>query len=166
MRLCFFAVFLLTIPAWRQAAAQESAPVAAPAEQATEKNLPEVKGWVYFYRYKSLNAALRTLSVYCDEVELAHLQNGRYFVARVSPGHHAFRSTVKESGVGIDVKAGQKYFLRIEVGTSGAGAFGVAGVVILVPPEQGPYEARKLRPIDASKIVNAQIVVPTEQTAP
>ena len=145
----------------KQPAQQELTP-----EQAADQKLPNAKAWVYVYRYKELNAALRSSSVFCDEIEVAHMQNGRYFLAKVDPGHHIFRSTLKESVVEMDLKAGQKYFLRVEISTGGGGGFGVPAKMKLVPPEQGSYEVRKLRPIDANKIVNTQMVVASEQTAP
>lgn len=161
--LVFCLIAALTWPQDTRQPAQEKPAPEPPANQSA----PDAKAWVYVYRYKELNAALRSPSVFCDEIELARMQNGRYFLAKVNPGHHTFRSTVKESGVEMDLKAGQKYFLRVEIPRYGSGrGFGVSANVMLVPPEQGPYELRKLRPIDTNKIVNSQMVVASEQTPP
>src|SRR5262249_3330093 len=78
------------------------------------------------------------------------IENGRYFAANIDPGKHVFRSNDKQSGVELDVKPGQKYFLRVEIAT---GFMKRHGRLVLVPAEQGTYELQssKLKPLDANK---------------
>lgn len=115
------------------------------------------KATVYVYRYKQFVGSALAPSVYCDETELARMENGRYFMVKLDPGKHNFRSNDKQSGTELDVKAGQEYFLRVEIA---AGAMKGHGRLILVAPEQGSYELKssKLKPLDSKKVVNATLV--------
>jgi hypothetical protein len=115
------------------------------------------KATVYVYRYKQFVGSALAPSVYCDETELARMENGRYFAVKLDPGKHTFSSNDKQSGTELDVKAGEKYFLRVEIAT---GLMKGHGRLILVSPEQGSYElnSSKLKPLDSSKVVNATLV--------
>lgn len=115
------------------------------------------KATVYVYRYKQFVGAALAPSVYCDETELARMENGRYFTVKLDPGKHNFRSNDKQSGTELDVKAGQEYFLRVEIA---AGFAKGHGRLVLVPAEQGGYELKssKLKPLDSKKVVNATLV--------
>jgi hypothetical protein len=115
------------------------------------------KATVYVYRYKQFVGSALTPSVYCDEAELARMENGRYFTVTLDPGKHTFRSNDKQSGTELDVKAGQEYFLRVEIAT---GFMKGHGRLTLISPEQGGYELKsaKLKPLDSNKVVNATLV--------
>ena len=112
---------------------------------------------VYVYRYKQFAGSALAPSVFCDETELARMENGRYFTVKLDPGKHTFRSNDKQSGTELDVKAGQEYFLRVEIATGFAKGH---GRLILMSPEQGGYELKssKLKPLDSNKVVNASLV--------
>jgi hypothetical protein len=115
------------------------------------------KATVYIYRYKQFVGSALAPSVYCDESELARAENGRYFAVKLDPGKHNFRSNDKQSGTELDVKAGQEYFLRVEIATGFAKGH---GRLVLMPAEQGGYELKssKVKPLDANKVVNATLV--------
>ena len=115
------------------------------------------KATVYVYRYKQFVGGALAPSVYCDETKLARMENGRYFTVKVDPGKHNFRSNDKQSGTELDVKAGQEYFLRVEIATGFAKGH---GRLVLMPAEQGGYELKssKLKPLDSKKVVNATLV--------
>jgi hypothetical protein len=112
---------------------------------------------VYVYRYKQFVGSALAPSVFCDETELARMENGRYFTVKLDPGKHTFRSNDKQSGTELDVKAGQEYFLRVEIATGFAKGH---GRLILMSPEQGGYELKssKLKPLDSNKVANASLV--------
>jgi len=57
----------------------------------------------------------------------------------------------------LDVKAGQEYFLRVEIATGFAKGH---GRLVLMSAEQGGYELKssKLKPLDSKKVVNATLV--------
>ena len=115
------------------------------------------KATVFIYRYKQFVGSALAPSVYCDETELARMENGRYFAVKLDPGKHTFRSNDKQSGTELDVKAGQQYFLRVEIA---AGVMKGHGRLVLTAPEQGSYElsSSKLKPLDSKKVVNATLV--------
>ena len=109
------------------------------------------KATVYVYRYKQFTGSALAPSVYCDEVELARMENGRYFAVKLDPGKHVFRSNDKQAGVALDAKAGQEYYVRVEIA---AGVMKGHGRLIMMTPEQGRYElgSSKLKPLDADKV--------------
>ena len=130
------------------AGAQE--PAAGAPEQKSDNQVPAK---VYVYRYKQFVGGALEPSVYCDEVQLARMDNGRYFMASIAPGKHTFRSKDKQSGMEWDLKPGQEYFLRVEIAT---GFMKGRGRLVVVPREQASYELKssKLKPLDAGKVVD------------
>jgi uncharacterized protein DUF2846 len=125
--------------------AQDPAPAAATGDQTPAK--------VYVYRYKQFVGGALAPSVYCDEVQLARMDNGRYFTATLAPGKHTFRSNDKQSGMEWDLKPGKEYFLRVEIAT---GFMKGHGRLVVVPREQAGYELKsdKLKPLDAGKVAD------------
>jgi len=109
------------------------------------------KSTLYVYRYKQFVGKALSPSVYCDEAELARMVNGRYFTVKLDPGKHSFRSNDKQSGVDLDTKAGQSYFIRVEIAT---GFMKGHGRLILVAGEQAGYEIKQLKPLDEDKVVD------------
>jgi len=134
------------------AVAQEPATTAASAAEAKA-----AKATVYVYRYKQFVGSALEPSVYCDDVQLARMTNGRYFTVKVDPGKHTFNSNDKQSGIELDAKAGQEYFIRLEIAT---GFMKGHGRLIMMAPEQAGYELKsdKLKPLDASKVMNTTMV--------
>jgi len=124
-----------------------------PASTPSTSDTKESKATVHIYRYKQFVGGALEPSVYCDEVQLARMDNGRYFAAMVDPGKHTFRSNDTQSGIELDAKAGQEYFIRVEIATGFAKGH---GRLILKSPEQGSYElkSKKLKPLDASKVMD------------
>jgi Protein of unknown function (DUF2846) len=124
-----------------------------PASTPSTSDTKESKATVHIYRYKQFVGGALEPSVYCDEVQLARMDNGRYFAAMVDPGKHTFRSNDTQSGIELDAKAGQEYFIRVEIATGFAKGH---GRLILMSPEQGSYElkSKKLKPLDASKVMD------------
>lgn len=124
-----------------------------PASAPSAVDAKESKATVHIYRYKQFVGGALAPSVYCDEVQLARMDNGRYFAAMVEPGKHTFRSNDSQSGIELDTKAGQEYFVRVEIATGFAKGH---GRLILMSPEQGSYElkSKKLKPLDASKVMD------------
>jgi hypothetical protein len=144
LRILSLAILLSSLLAF----AQEPATT---APQTAEAN--PAKATVYVYRYKQFVGSALTPSVFCDEAQLARMENGRYFAAKVDPGKHTFRSNDPQSGMELDVKAGQEYFVRVEIAT---GLMKGHGRLILMSPEQGSYElkSKKLKPLDEAKVVD------------
>jgi len=125
----------------------------AAAAQASEK------ATVFVYRYKQFVGKALNPSVYCDEQELARMDNGRYFAVRVDAGKHTFRSNDKQANIEIDTKAGQKYFIRVEIAS---GLMKGHGRVVLMAPEQGEPEIKRLKPLESSDVRDPErVALPT-----
>ncbi len=144
-----------------QKAPDQSAPAAAPAQPekpaAAAAKAPAVsdKAIIHVYRYKQFVGSGLEPSIYCDEIQLARMDNGRFFTVQVPAGHHVFRANDKQSGIEADFKAGQTYYIRTEIV---AGFMKGHGRLILIAPEQGSFEVKKLQPLGADKIKNTELV--------
>ncbi len=114
---------------------------------------PSAQATVYFYRYKQFVGSALAPSVYCDDSQLARMENGRFFLVHVAPGKHSFHSNDAQAGIELDVKGGEKYFIRIEIAT---GMMKGHGRLVLMPTEQGSYElkSKQLKPLDADKVAD------------
>jgi len=86
------------------------------------------------------------------------MDNGRFFIISLAPGKHVFRSNDKQSGVELDVKSGQIYYLRVDVANVNA-VKGAQGRLVKTDPEQGEYEVKQLRTLDDDKIKDRTLVV-------
>src|SRR5260370_13431145 len=108
------------------------------------------KATVYVYCYKQSVGGALSPFVYCDETELARMENGRYFTVKLDPGKHNFRSNDKQSGTELDAKAGQEYFLRVEIAT---GFMNGHVRLILTSQEQGRSDLKSsnLKRLDSNK---------------
>jgi hypothetical protein len=144
MRALKFVPFVLAVASLSGLAQEPSAPT------------PQ-KSVVYFYRYKQFVGSALAPSVYCDEAQLARMENGRYFAVNIEPGRHTFRSNDAQSGIQLDVKPGQEYYVRVELVP---GMMKGHGRLVLTAAEQGRYElqSNKLKPLDANKVVDASRV--------
>jgi Protein of unknown function (DUF2846) len=147
LRILSLVIWLTGLPALAQQPAATPSTTDAKPSMAT----------VYVYRYKQFVGSALAPSVWCDETELARAENGRYFTVKLDPGKHSFRSNDKQSGIELDMKAGQEYFLRVEIATGFAKGH---GRLVLMSPGQGGYELKssKLKPLDANKVANASLV--------
>ena len=104
---------------------------------------------VNVYRYKQFVGKALRPSIYCDAKDVVRLQNGRYVALALAPGKHAFRSNDKQSQIDLDLKAGQEYYIRIDIAT---GMWKGHGRLTLVQPEQGAGELKQMKAVDAGMI--------------
>lgn len=130
-----------------------TAPSTANSAAAQDASSPAT---VYIYRYKQFVGSALSPSVFCDETELARMENGRFFVVKLPAGKHVFRSNDKQSGVEEDLKGGQTYYIRVELVP---GMMKGHGRLLSIAPEQGSYEIKKLKQLDADKVKDTQHVV-------
>jgi hypothetical protein len=72
-----------------------------------------------------------------DEVDVAHLHNGDAVQVTVNAGSHMLHSNDKSTGIELDTKPGQTYFVRIDIKTGGWKGH---GQVTLIDPQEGKYE--------------------------
>lgn len=54
-------------------------------------------------------------SVYCDDKELARMDNGKFFGVKLDPGKHTCRMGDKQTGFEIDAKSGEEYYAKITI---------------------------------------------------
>ena len=130
--------------------AQDTSTAASSTPQAANS-----QSTVYVYRYKQFVGKALSPSVFCDDNELARMENGRYFAVTLNPGKHLFHSNDKQAGVELDLKPGEKYYIRVEIAT---GLMKGHGRLVSVVPEQGSYEIKKLKPLDGDKVKDTQHV--------
>lgn len=130
-------------------------------------------GTVYVYRYKQYVGSALEPMVYCDDAEMAKMDNGRYFALLLDAGKHTIRSNDKQSGIELNVMPGGVYFIRVEIAT---GLLKGHGRLILTAHEQATYElaSKKLKPLDIGKVIDktrvsievADLQKPTPAAAP
>ena len=147
-RLCLIAV--LTPLFHPRAAAQEPAKVSSDRVR------------VNVYRYKQYMGKGLRPSIYVDENDVARLQDGRYVALALAPGTHTFRSNDQQSQVELNLKAGQEYYLRIDIAP---GMWKGHGRLTLVQPEQGAGELEKMKPADAGMIKDGEFLAAGFQPA-
>jgi hypothetical protein len=125
----------------------------APAATATAPTGGTQTGTVVFYRIRRFVGSALEPSVYCNDQELANMDNGRYFRAALTPGPYVCRST-DSTVVSFDLSPGETRYMRVEILT---GFMKGHGVLREVPPKQGEIEIQKLKPADADHIKAATL---------
>lgn len=126
--------------------------LAAAIQVAVPAPVPDVsaaKGKVHVYRYKQYNGRALEPSVYVNEVEVAKMDNGRFFTLELVPGKHMIRSNDRQSGVALDVKPGSEHYIRVDIAM---GFMKGHGRLTLIMPEQGAVEVLKLAPLGDNKV--------------
>jgi Protein of unknown function (DUF2846) len=111
---------------------------------------------VIFYRYKAFVGSGLEPGVFCDDVEIAKMDNGRWFKAMLSPGKHVLQSNDKQAGIELDLKSGEEYYVRIDLVP---GFWKGHGRVTMVPKEQGSFEIKKLKLLGKDKVRDPKRVV-------
>ena len=118
---------------------------------------PNEKVVVYIYRQKKMVGRALEPSVFCDGVELARMDNGRYFILSLSPGKHIIHLTDDKKGYEIDMGAGQTYYFRVGIEV---GMWKGNGKILLESNEKGAEEIKKIKLIGADKVKDKTMVVP------
>ncbi|OFV94216.1 MAG: hypothetical protein A3H28_08435 [Acidobacteria bacterium RIFCSPLOWO2_02_FULL_61_28] len=115
------------------------------------------KAAIYVYRYKQFNGSALEPSIFVDDHEVARMDNGRYFILQLPGETHTFRSNDKQSGIEVDLKPGETYFLRVEIA---AGFFKGHGRLVHMMSDQGQFEIKKLQYLGSDKIKDKKLVLP------
>jgi hypothetical protein len=105
-------------------------------------------GTVVFYRIRRFVGSALEPSVYCNDQELANMDNGRYFKAALAPGSYICRST-DQTVVSFNLAPGETRYMRVEILT---GFMKGHGTIHEVQARQGEIEIQKLKPADADHI--------------
>jgi len=112
---------------------------------------------VYVYRGAGITGKEFRPSVFVDEVDVTRLQAGRSVILAMNPGTHMFRSTDKKDQFQLDLKPGQRYYVRIDVSPV---ALKGRGKLTLVLPEQGAAEYGQTKPADRSMLRGQTLLAP------
>jgi hypothetical protein len=92
---------------------------------------------ICIYRPHRFEGSALKPSVYLDQVEIGRLHNGESVQVSVSAGQHRVNSNDKSTGIDLDAKAGETYYVRVEIKT---GAWKGHGAVTLIDAQEGKYE--------------------------
>ena len=111
---------------------------------------------VFIYRPKKLVGKGLEPSVFVDEVELARMDNGRYFALKLKPGKHIVHMTDEKIGYAIDMGPGQSYYFRVGLE---AGMWKGKGKIVVDEPQRAAKEIKKLKFIGQDKIKAPTLVV-------
>jgi hypothetical protein len=163
-------VCLLILFATASSYAQDPAPTPAPspttapspAAAETPATTKTAKGRIYFYRIKQYAGSALEPSVYCDEKELARMDNGRYFAVDLEPGEHTCRMGDKQTGFTFNVKSGEEYYAKVSIEM---GFWKGHGRLTLLQKEQGAFELKKVQPLSANKVKDRSLVTVYEGSA-
>ena len=145
------------------AAAQEQQPGTGEVSTATaaDKGRTADKATIYFYRIKQYAGSALEPSVYCDEKELARMDNGRYFGVTLERGKHTCRMGDKQTGFELELKPGEEYYAKI---TIDVGLLKGHGRLTLLQKEQGAFELKRVKLLSADKVKDRSLVTIFEGT--
>jgi hypothetical protein len=96
-------------------------------------------------------------SVFCDKVEVARMDNGRYFVLLLEPGEHRIHMTEDYKRVDLKLGAGEVAFVRFRLDMNNM--MKARGSVYLADEEDALKDLKKMKPLGADKIKSATLVV-------
>lgn len=99
---------------------------------------------VYFYRLREAYAALLKPSVFVDGKQVMRMRNGRFAEMSFPVGHHTVTSNFPGSGLEIDMKPGETYYVRLGM-TRPAMFHTSKGEITQVMEGQGKFEVSQLK---------------------
>lgn len=111
---------------------------------------------VHIYRAGKLLGKALEPSVFVDDIELARMDNGRYFTVKLKPGKHIIHLTDDKKGFAIDMGPGQTYYFRVGIEM---GMWKGHGKLALEDAEKALPEIKKLKYLGQDKIKNSTLVV-------
>ena len=143
---------------------QQQTPAQTPTTQSTPQT-PETsqtpasaegKAVVVVYRPGKLVGKALEPSVFCDKVEVARMDNDRYFVLLLDPGEHRIHMTQDNKRVDLKLGAGEVAFVRVRVVM---GFMKGRGEPSLADEADAVKDLKKMEPLGADKIKNTTLVV-------
>ncbi len=113
---------------------------AAALAQDTQQVSTATTATIRLYRPHRFEGSALKPPIYVDDVDVAHIHNGDAVEVTLSPGPHKVYSNDKSTGIELDAKAGQTYFVRVDIK---AGMWKGHGQITLIDPQEGKYEFSK-----------------------
>jgi len=111
---------------------------------------------VYIYRPSKLVGKALEPSVFVDDIELARMDNGRYFVLRLPPGKHLVHMTKEKKGFAVDMGPGQTFYFHVGIE---AGMWKGEGKLTMEDAEKALPEIRKIKYMGKEKIKDHTVVL-------
>lgn len=111
---------------------------------------------VYVYRPSKMAGKALEPSVFVDDIELARMDNGRYFALKLKPGKHIVHMTDDKKGYAIDMGPGQTYYFRVGLEM---GMWKGHGKITLDDADRAIKEIKKIKFIGPDKIKATALVV-------
>lgn len=128
-----------------------------PAQPDTTAAPAAGKAVVIVYRPGKFAGRALEPSVFCDKVEVARMDNGRYFVLLLEPGEHRIHMTEDYKRVDLKLGAGEVAFVRFRLDTNNM--MKARGSVFLADEEDAHKDLKKMKPLGADKIKDATLVL-------
>ncbi len=111
---------------------------------------------IYIYRPNKMGGKALEPSVFVDDIELARMDNGRYFALKLKPGKHIIHMTDDKKGYAFDMGPGQTYYFRVGIEM---GMWKGHGKITLDDADRAIKEIKKIKFIGKDKIKAADVVV-------
>lgn len=128
--------------------------VAVATENPTTSNAADAI--VYIYRPSKMMGKALEPSVFVDDIELARMDNGRYFALKLKPGKHIVHMTDDKKGYAVDMGPGQTYYFRVGVEM---GMMKGHGKITLDDADRAIAEIKKIKFIGKDKIKAPTMVI-------
>ena len=148
-------------PAHARRAAQDAAPkqdspapAAPPAAAAPAR--ADGKAVVFVYRPGKYAGKALEPSVFCDGVEVARMDNDRYFVLLLAPGEHRIHMTQDNKRVDLKLGAGEAAFVRVKIVM---GFMKGRGEPALADEGDAAKHLKKMEPLGADKFKDSTLAV-------
>jgi hypothetical protein len=138
MRTRFFLLFSIAVLLYLPALSQDQK--ATPAQPSPK----EQQATIHIYRYKKYIASALKPSVYCDGKQVGRLSNGSVLTVHIAAGRHIFTSNDKNSGVDLDLNAGDEIYIRMDMTND---LWKAHGALTMMLPEQGRHDVHGLMPM-------------------
>lgn len=123
----------------------------------------ETKALVYVYRKKEFGTRNLQPSVYVDDVEVARMDDGRFFIIKLDPGKHNIVVNKGFSGAALDMKPGHRYYFRVFYKP---GFWKARSEMEYMAREQGKLEVGNMKPLEDKWIKDKTLVTVKETTNP
>lgn len=109
----------------------------------------DAPGVVYIYRLKEDAVYNRATEIRVDGKEVFEIKQGDFAGIKLAPGRHHLRTNKGDSEIGIDVFAGGRNFVLLEVG---AGGFYKTHILSETPESIAVYQLKRTEFVDEKQL--------------